>query len=146
MKRWPSTDRKPNFAHAPRFVGQRFDDLRASLGGAVVERLDIVDTYIRHITVIAQVPGWHRVRAPAEHEVDRAQSAEGPIAGVRIGGLTTEHLAVPSGRPRQVVHREDRVRVEELHRRESLAVIRRGWDADHYQEWLTRTLVEQLVS
>jgi len=24
--------------------------------------------------------------------------------------------------------------------------IRRGWDADHYREWLSRTLVEQLVS
>ena len=24
--------------------------------------------------------------------------------------------------------------------------IRRGWDADHYQEWLSRTLVEQLLS
>ncbi len=24
--------------------------------------------------------------------------------------------------------------------------IRRGWDADHYQEWLSRTLIEQLLS
>jgi hypothetical protein len=24
--------------------------------------------------------------------------------------------------------------------------IRRGWDADHYREWLSRTLVEQLLS
>jgi hypothetical protein len=72
-----------------------------------MKRLDVVDAQIGHVAVIAQVRGWHRVWTPAEHELDRAETTEGAISGVRITGLATEHVAVPGGRSRQVVHSED---------------------------------------
>jgi hypothetical protein len=61
-----------------------------------MKRLDVVDAQIGHVAVIAQVRGWHRVWTPAEHELDRAETTKGPISGVRITGLATEHVAVPA--------------------------------------------------
>jgi hypothetical protein len=65
-----------------------------------MKRLDVVDAQIRHVAVIAQVRGKHRVWTPAEHELDRAETTKGPISGVRVTGLATKHVAVPGAADR----------------------------------------------
>src|SRR5205823_12518396 len=73
-------------AHSPRLVRGWFQDLSASVTVPVVESLDVVDTQIRHVAVIAELRCGHGLRTAPEHEVDRAGTTERPATGIRIAG------------------------------------------------------------
>lgn len=81
---------KAKLAHAPRLVSWRLQNLSTDGDGPPVERVNVVDTGVGDIAVIAELTSGRGVGTSAEHERNAAGAAEAPVARVDIIEFTFE--------------------------------------------------------
>ena len=104
---------KPKLAHAPRLISWRLQNLGTDGNGPPVERVNVVDTEVGDIAVIAELASGRDVGTSAEHECGTASAAEAPVTRIDIIDLTLEDVAVPSSGHVQIMNRENRIRADD---------------------------------
>jgi hypothetical protein len=80
-----------------------------------MELVDIVDTEVRHVAVIAKLAGGGNVRASAEHECDLTGATETPVTRVDVVDFAAEHVAIPGAGQFQIMNGENRIRPGDSH-------------------------------
>ncbi len=106
---------KAKLAHAPRLVSWRLQNLGTDGDGPPVERVNVVDTEVSDIAVIAELAGGRHVGTSAEHECDSAGATEAPVARVDVIEFTLEDVAVPGSGHVQIMNRENWIRADDPH-------------------------------
>jgi hypothetical protein len=106
---------KAKLAHAPRLVSWRLQNLGTDGESPPIERVNVVDTEVGDIAVIAELASGRHVGTSAEHERHTAGAAEAPVARGDIVEFTLKDVAVPSTADVQIMNRENRIRTDDPH-------------------------------
>ena len=106
---------KAELTHSPRLVPWRLQNLSTLSDCPPVERINVLDTEIGNITVIAKLTGSRIVRASPQHERDGSRTTEPPIPRVNIVDPAPQDVAIPRTGSTQVVDRENGIRAGDPH-------------------------------